>query len=297
MLPRTIAAWSIYPLSWLVLVVVYAATWHGLGYQAAWASFVVLLLLLYVCLERVLPYEARWSMTWDSFKADLKYIVINIGTLIAINATLSWLSISLAENRVGPAHGWPLWVQLIVCLLVFEALNYGIHRAEHEAPGRLGLFLWRVHAAHHLPERVYVVMHAVFHPINALFVQVVAVTLPIWIAGYDQRVVTLFLMINSLHGLISHFNVDVRMGWVNYVFVGTELHRYHHSAEPAEGKNYGAVLSVFDQLFGTFVYKPGQAPATLGVADAALPNQNDYLGVLALPFKKGPLIAKSQTRN
>ena len=29
-------------------------------------------------------------------------------------------------------------------------------------------------------------------------------------------------------------------GWLNYIFVGTELHRYHYS--------------VFDQMFGTFVY-------------------------------------------
>ena len=155
-----------------------------------------------------------------------------------------------------------------------------------EAPGRSGRFLWRVHAAHHLPEKLYVIMHAVFHPINAIFVQTLALTIPVLLMGYDQSVVTLFLMINGMHGLISHYNVDVRMGWMNYVFVGTELHRYHHSVDAAESKNYGATLPIFDQLFGTFVYKPGMPPKALGVdARAGLPAHEEYLKVLALPFK------------
>ncbi len=283
---RSIAAWMIYPLSWGFIAIAFGLALNGtLGLQQAWAMLTLFLVVFYTLIERLLPYEMRWQMTWASFKADIKFIATNILFLSALNAGLVLLTISLAKNRVGPAHEWPLWLQLVSCLLIFEALNYSIHRAMHEAPGPAGKFLWKVHAAHHLPEKFYVVMHAVFHPLNAVFIQAIAMTLPIWIAGYDQRVVTLFLMINSMHGLISHFNVDVRMGWMNYIFVGTELHRYHHSADIKEAKNYGATLSIFDVLFGTFVYRPGIAPEKLGVsANAGLPRHNEYLKVLALPF-------------
>ena len=180
------------------------------------------LVFFYAIVERILPYEKRWSMTCASFKADIRFIATNVAFLAALNAALAFFTISISGENHGPASNWPLWLQLVSCMLVFEALNYSIHRAMHEAPGRLGKFLWNVHAAHHLPDKVYVVMHEVFHPLNAVFVQAVAITIPIWLAGYEQKVVTLFLMINSMLGVISHFNMDVRMGWANYIFVGTE---------------------------------------------------------------------------
>jgi sterol desaturase/sphingolipid hydroxylase (fatty acid hydroxylase superfamily) len=279
---------SIYPLSWLILAAFYAATLNGyLAYQAAWGLLALTLIIFYGILERLLPFEKEWAMTYSSFKSDMKYILTNVTFILGLNALLGYFAISIAQQPNGLAAQMqiPLWAQFFLCLIIFEALNYSIHRAMHEWPGTFGKFLWRIHAAHHLPEKLYVVMHAVFHPINAVFVQVIAITVPIWIMGYDQKVVTLFLMINSLHGLISHFNVDVRMGWLNYVFVGTELHRYHHSADVDEGKNYGAMIPIFDILFGTFVYKPSKPPSSLGVLDEDMPRHADYLKVLALPFK------------
>lgn len=284
---RTIAAWSIYPLSWGFLLIAFNLALSGrLEYQQAWGMLTLFLVVFYAIAERILPYEERWSMTWASFKADIKFIITNVAFLALLNTGLAYFTISISGQHQGPASDWPLWLQLASCVLVFEALNYAIHRAMHEAPGRFGRFLWNVHAAHHLPDKVYIVMHAVFHPINAVFVQGFAMTIPIWWAGYDQRVVTLFLMINSLHGLISHFNMDVRMGWASYIFVGTEVHRYHHSADISEAKNYGATLTIFDILFGTFVYRPGVAPKNLGVADYdAMPRHEQYVKVIALPFK------------
>lgn len=226
-------------------------------------------------------------MTWRTFLNDLKFLAINSSTLAVTSAVLGFYAIRLAGNSEGFAAGWPFLMQLAVILLVFEFINYTIHRVMHETKGVVGNFLWKTHAAHHLPDRVYVVMHIAGHPINAIITQVCALVLPIWLMGYDQSAVTVFLMINSMHGLISHFNVDVRMGWVNYLFVGPELHRYHHSADIDEAKNYGATLSIFDQLFGTFVYYPGTAPKELGVsADQNLPAYGDTLAVLKLPFSR-----------
>ena len=283
---RTIASWSIYPLSWAFIAIAFSlALSDKLGYQQAWGMLTLFLVFFYAVVERFLPYEERWSMTWASFKADIRFIATNVLFLALLNAALAFFTISVSGENHGPASNWPLWLQLASCLLVFEALNYSIHRAMHEAPGRLGRFLWNVHAAHHLPDKVYVVMHAVFHPLNAVFVQAVAITIPIWLAGYDQKVVTLFLMINSMHGVISHFNMDVRMGWANYVFVGTEIHRYHHSADINEAKNYGATLTIFDILFGTFVYRPGVAPKNLGLANyETMPRHSEYRSVIGLPF-------------
>ena len=131
-------------------------------------------------------------------------------------------------------------------------------------------------------------MHAVFHPLNGIILEAFVIILPIWLMGYSQNVVTMYFIFTGMHGLISHFNVDVCMGWMNYIFVGTELHRYHHSAKVSEAKNYGSALSIYDLMFRTFVYRPGIPPEELGVSTSAgLPSYDRTLEVLKLPFMKG----------
>lgn len=283
---RALVSWGLYPFSWgVTLAGFYLILYTPTDPRLVWMVNGGFLAVLYLFVEWQFPYERRWAMTLRSFLVDLKYVVTNGAFMAAVTAGLGLLTITISGELTGPAQDWPLALQVVACLLVFEAINYGLHRAMHEMRGPMGRFLWLSHAAHHLPPRLYLIMHAVFHPINALFVQVLAIILPIWLMGYDQKAVTMFLMINGLHGLISHFNVDVRMGWLNYIFVGPETHRYHHSADVHEAKNYGNTLTIYDQLFGTFVYRPGKPPAELGVdKSAGLPAYERTLAVLALPF-------------
>lgn len=286
-LARRLVQWGLYPLLWAIKLSSLYLVWRsGLDPANIFAASGVTTLVLCLLIEWRFPYERRWAMTRRSFWADIKFAALNGLAIGGLTLLLGYFAITTSGNLTGPAHDWPVPLQLVCCLLIFEALNYSVHRAMHEMPGRFGKWLWKVHAAHHLPPRLYLVMHAVFHPINGLIIRGMVIVLPVWAMGYRQEVVTMFAMINGLHGLISHFNVDMRMGWVNYLFVGPELHRYHHSARPEEGKNYGATLSIFDQLFGTFVYRPGVPPQDLGVMpNTGLPDYDRTAAVLALPFR------------
>jgi sterol desaturase/sphingolipid hydroxylase (fatty acid hydroxylase superfamily) len=111
-------------------------------------------------------------------------------------------------------------------------------------------------------------------------------TLPLFALGFSTEALFVANLIVGLQGLVSHFNVDIRVGPLNYLLMGTELHRYHHSADPRECKNYASTLSLWDLLFGTFYYRPGQNPQKLGVEQPArYPQDTELLKVLALPFK------------
>jgi sterol desaturase/sphingolipid hydroxylase (fatty acid hydroxylase superfamily) len=284
---RKLIRWGLYPASWLLLLGGFHLIWTTpINPRLIWGASAGILAVTYLVVEWLLPYERRWSMSLRSFWADVKFAAINTGFVAGLSAGLGLFTIHISGDLTGPAHLWRPQLQLLACLLIFEAINYSIHRAMHELRGPFGRWLWSTHAAHHLPPRLYLVMHAVFHPINGIIIQCCAMILPIWIMGYRQEVVTMFLMINGMHGLISHFNVDVRMGWLNYIFVGPELHRYHHSARIEESKNYGNTLSIYDVIFGTLVYRPGIPPQDLGVMpESGLPNYEDTLTVLALPLK------------
>ena len=286
---RWFARYALYPYSWIVVIVFYTAALNGYISLASAPSYLdIVLIITYLIAEQIIPYEKRWVMTWNMLFADIFWLIATGAFTAVVGAGLAYLTITAAGQSNGFASHWPFALQLLVCVLIYDGINYSIHRSMHEWPGKLGPFLWRVHAAHHLPPSVHVLMHAVFHPLNILVNSIFVVALPIWLMGYDQKVVTLFFLINSMHGLISHFNVDVRSGSLNYFFVGTELHRYHHSANVDEAKNYGTIVPWFDLMFGTFVYRPGQPPANLGVsADAGLPRYGQVLEVLKLPFLRG----------
>ncbi|MEL6572530.1 MAG: sterol desaturase family protein [Pseudomonadota bacterium] len=287
-LPRAVLRWTIYPASWAVIAFFFwRMTVEEIAPQAAWGSTTVIFLVSYLVLETMFPYQSRWTMTWSSFWSDFKYLVVNGTSIGLVNAGLAYVSIELSADMPGPAADLPIWLQIVMALVIFEALHYTLHRAMHEGRTRLNGWLWKVHAPHHLPDKLYIIMHVVGHPINQILLQIVILVLPIWLMGYSQFAVAGFVMINSMHGLISHFNVDVRMGWMNYIFVGTELHRYHHSSDLRDAKNFGATLSIFDQMFGTFVYRPGVAPAALGAEnDSLYPDYGDILSILKMPFRR-----------
>lgn len=284
---RSLVRWGLYPASWAALLFgFHRIMGWGQDPRMVWSQTTGALLVFYLVIEIMLPYQKRWAMTWASLWVDLRYVAFNGISVTAISAALGLATITIAGTHAGPASNWSIAAQLIAALLIFEAINYSLHRAMHELRGPVGRFLWRTHAAHHMPPRLYLLMHAVFHPLNAVIIQAGAIILPIWLMGYSPQAAAMFLMVNGMHGLISHFNVDVRAGWMNYIFVGTELHRYHHSAVVTDAGNFGATLSIFDVLFGTFVYRPGVPPRDLGVDPASgLPAYERFGAVLALPFR------------
>ncbi len=169
-------------------------------------------------------------------------------------------------------------------MLTYEFFQYWYHRFSHEARGRFGKWLWHTHVAHHLPDRVYLLMHPVGHPLN-LLISLALIQLPLLVLGARAETIFLFNALMSLQGLISHFNVDVKAGWLNYALVGAELHRFHHSADVQEAQNYGVLIPFWDLVFGTFFYTPDHLPARLGVATPALyPDSAEIRKVLALPL-------------
>ena len=257
---------------------------EGIGHRYGWylAGMVVVMVLI----EMWHPLRSEWRMTKATFwRRDLPFLALGASTIAAINYLAAIMATGHSLSR-GTSHEHMLLLPgVIIALLTTDFLWYWVHRMSHEAHGKVGLFLWRVHAAHHLPRQVYVLMHAIGHPINAIIVRAI-LTLPLFVLGFSPEVVFTASVITAFQGLVSHFNVDSRVGWLNYLFVGTELHRYHHSANQFEAKNFGAVVSIWDQLFGTFYYRPGQVPSTLGVDHAtSYPLDTKILDVVAYPFR------------
>ena len=243
-------------------------------------------LSIMLALEALHPMRREWSMTWGTLlRRDLPYLAINAATIAAAGVFVNELLRRFAIDRGEQFLTLPLVPSVILILVIPEFFWYWVHRWSHEARGRMGRWLWRVHLPHHMPRQLYAVMHVVAHPLNTIVVRLI-LSAPLYVLGFSAESLFVANAIVGLQGIVSHYNVEMRAGWLNYVLVGNELHRYHHSANVEEARNFGNIVPIWDIVFGTFVYRPGIAPAALGLADPdAYPSESDLLRVLALPFR------------
>jgi sterol desaturase/sphingolipid hydroxylase (fatty acid hydroxylase superfamily) len=283
---RQSVRYGLYPVLLIgVLGIAHLAIVHGWDYQSVYWKATLVIVAVLMAIERMMPMSRNWSMTGGSFLRDLRYIAM-VGPAIGITkAVFGWLLIRYSASHAGPLAHLPPAAGALVFLLVFEFLQYHFHRYSHSAKGPIGRFLWKAHLAHHLPDRVYVLMHAVFHPVNAL-ISTAIIQAPLVLLGVPPSAVLIATLLIDLQSLVSHFNVDIRAGFLNYIFIGTESHRFHHSADVREAKNFGNTLAIWDLVFGTFLYRPGMAPAKLGLEHGeGVPRSEQVFPVLALPFR------------
>jgi sterol desaturase/sphingolipid hydroxylase (fatty acid hydroxylase superfamily) len=282
-----LVSYGLYPLLLAATLSLYTAAlmlrWD-LAKVFVWMASARMVLLLAV--EYLYPAKAEWKMTWASFRRDLKYMVVNGGVVGLLKLGAGWLALDWSRLNTGLVANTSIALEFLALVLVFEFFQYWYHRLSHEGEGHWGLWLWKVHVAHHLPDKVYLLMHPVGHPLN-LLISLALVQLPLVVLGARPESIFLFNALMGLQGLVSHFNVNVQAGPLNYLLVGTELHRCHHSADLHEAKNYGVLTPFWDLVFGTFVYRPRQLPRNLGVSQPDLYPPSDAVGqVLALPFKR-----------
>ncbi|MFP2903689.1 sterol desaturase family protein [Pyxidicoccus sp. 3LFB2] len=257
-----------------------AAVGRGTPYWRVGPPVLVAAALIVVMLERWLPHARAWQKDQGDTKTDLLHfagnVLINQGSVFAYGAVLA-----LAEGSTGLwPHRWPFWLQALLGTTILDLGLYVIHRASH----RVG-WMWRLHAIHHSPQRVYWLNGQRRHLVHELMEGAPGL-LALGLLGAPANVVACAVAAATLHLMFQHGNIAYRAGVLRYLFAVAELHRWHHQRRWADVQgNYGAILSVWDFLFGTALPKQGEAPLDVGMDDEpTLPP--DYAGQLAWPFKR-----------
>ena len=201
-----------------------------LGASLAWAPYAVIAIAgpLVILAERALPYRTEWHASWSDLVDDGLYLsIVQILLPLALAWTVVWLVSAYAAGEVVLVDIWPshlpIWAQLILKIMIGDFLRYWLHRAAHTWTP-----LWRLHAVHHQPEKLYTTNVFRFHPAEKAL-QFMLDTLPFLLVGIGTEVLAYYFVFYSMSGLFQHSNCDVRLGWFNYVISGPEVHRWHHS--------------------------------------------------------------------
>lgn len=238
-------------------------TWHVAPGLIATFSF-LLALGLTVATERIFPEDPAVRVDPE----DAVWLAVTGGVqgvwqlaFVALESAVAPMLIAWGRPSWG-VHSAPLAAQIALSLTLSELLKYGLHRLSHERAG-----LWRFHAEHHCPPKVYAINGARMHPVNLVWNLASDALVPLAL-GLDLRAAVLLAALRNAVAAMQHANASLRLDGWNWLFSTPDLHRWHHDADGAARTNYGSTLMVWDVVFGTRRLPPGR-PARYGLAEGA----------------------------
>jgi len=257
------------------------------GASLAWAPYVAATAagIGVVAIERFIPYRRAWQprsadLVDDALFLTLVQLLLPLALVWTVAwITQSWIAASSARLALWP-NEWPILAQLATKIVVGDFLRYWLHRAAHTWTP-----LWRLHAVHHAPEKLYTTNVFRFHPAEKAL-QFLCDTLPFMLVGIGAEVLAYYFVFYAVSGLLQHANCDLKLGWLNYVVSGPEVHRWHHSRRVAESNNnYAHSFVVWDLLFGTYFRPRDRAVEDLGLRSRDYPPR--FAEQLSAPFARG----------
>jgi len=170
-----------------------------------------------------------------------------------------------ADHLIGTLVGWHIhfdfgnaWINFGLYYLIYSFMYYWSHRLFHLGP------LWNLHRFHHSATSMNPLVQHRNHPGQHAIEQAVF-AFPLGLISVPVEAIIVLGLLNQFYQLIVHADVDWDWGWFGrWVLISPAAHRIHHSANPEHyGKNL-SMLTMWDQIFGTFY--TGNAPVTaLGV--------------------------------
>ncbi len=252
-------------------------------------TFLVVGLLLFWIIEGAIPLlplhykKTKWKHAGVNFAFTIIHLVIH--TLLAI------IIIKISDWCLQYKFGMVYWVNagvsgtIIISFLVLDFFGgWLVHITEHKVP-----VLWRFHVIHHADNNVDVTSGLRHHPIESVL-RGLFFFIGIAVSGAPMYAVMIFQTILVFSTAFTHANISLPK-WLDnsmsYVFVSPNMHKvHHHWKQPYTDSNYGAILSIWDRLLGTFKVL---APTAIRYGlDRYYPNEKDedFGKLMKAPFEK-----------
>ena len=227
----------------------YYLTWLIKLSSGSLASYSLIIFFAFlVVLELNSPRE-KLSITQmkSSYQANIKLFIFNsvVISLLSIPSLLL-LANDYADKGLLNVISNPI-EKAVISFLAMDLMLYCLHKACHSID-----CLWMLHKVHHNDPYLNVTTAFRLHFFEILLITSMKVLLVLvlgikvtWLLAIEV-VITFFIMLH--HSNISLL-AEKYLGWI---IITPYLHRVHHSTLRNEhDRNYGAVLSLWDRLFGT----------------------------------------------
>ena len=201
-------------------------------------------------------------------------LIINILFGIATISVFQYITV----YEIGILHliELPIWAELLIAILFLDFVaQYVVHYLLHKIK-----WMWKFHMIHHSDTKVDATTGTRHHPGDYIFREIFAL-LAVVALGAPLAFYILYRIITIFFTYLTHANIHSPI-WLDktlsYVFITPNAHKFHHHFErPWTDTNFGNIFSIWDRLFGTFVYDdPKKIVYGLDVLDGKLDEDIAY---------------------
>jgi sterol desaturase/sphingolipid hydroxylase (fatty acid hydroxylase superfamily) len=194
----------------------------------------------------------------QSYKTNICLFVINSIAMSIVSATsLFIVADRYSDKGLLNQLSSPVW-RAILSFLMLDLLMYLWHKACHSFD-----CLWMFHKVHHNDPYLNITTSFRIHFLELALTNVLKGILII-LLGIEEAIVITCEAVMTLFIMFHHTNISfLGEKLLSNIIIVPSLHRTHHSKERSEhDSNYGAVLSIWDRLFGTLT---NLIPAEIGI--------------------------------
>lgn len=203
------------------------------------------------------------------------YYVSGLNQLLLMAALFSFLGTRLTILHLKMVDSLPPIVQGAAWILLSDFTTYWVHRLQHAS--RL---VWAFHSTHHSQEQLNFATTTRFHPVDHFISDTLKFIPQLTLGASPMSWLPLYLTMDFI-SVTQHSRIKWRFGPLSRVLVTPRFHSFHHSADPRHyNKNFGGLLTIWDQMFGTVVDAPEQ-PTEYGLRDIKMLT---FWSTLLLPF-------------
>jgi sterol desaturase/sphingolipid hydroxylase (fatty acid hydroxylase superfamily) len=213
-------------------------------------------------------------------------------TTILINFSLAFLLVTTSDwtiaNNFGVLQWLPSmssWLYALIGLLLLDFIGaYLVHLIEHKVK-----FLWRFHLIHHTDTWIDTTSGNRHHPGESV-IRFTFTILGVFIVGSPMWLVFLYQTISVVSTQFTHANIALPKkldSFLSYFIVSPNMHKVHHHYKlPYTDSNYGNIFSIWDRIFGTFMYLPKEN-IVYGIDTYMSHEENNRLNnLLKIPFQE-----------
>ncbi len=224
----------------------------------------------------------KWKHAGVNFVFLITTMVINIIFGIVAVGVFAFIK----EYHIGLTYytDLPIWMELLFCILIFDLMaQYTVHYLLHRVK-----WMWKFHMIHHSDTHLDATSGTRHHPGDFVLREVFALGAVV-VTGAPAAYYFLYRFCTIFFTYFTHANINFP-AWLDkplsLVFITPNMHKFHHHYQrPWTDTNFGNIFSIWDRLFGTFVYDdPKKIKYGLDVLDNSKDENITYQ--LGIPFNK-----------
>lgn len=194
----------------------------------------------------------KWKHAFPNLFFTATTIVINFSLAFLLLKSADWVQV----NEFGIINWLPdmqFWLYVVLGVLLLDFFGaYLAHFVEHKVRP-----LWMIHLVHHTDHKVDTTTANRHHPLESM-IRFSFTVFGVFVVGAPIAIVMIYQSMSLIFTQFTHANLKMNKSIdkaLSYFIISPDMHKvHHHNMLPYTDSNYGNIFSIWDRIFGTYLY-------------------------------------------